>query len=1412
MGGPRKLSRDLGEVSEPLNSSVGNHSSGSRMSFFGRFLLPGMITGVVMVGPGPLMRHAAAQTAVAATDVAELKAQVAKQLDVVKKQLDQIASDPTMKAAGIKPQASYNTKGMPELLRLLADNSKTLGIDPPIAGKNNEELFWALNKWLNSEWKADSGLAGRNEKTAIRNYDGAEDFIKLKQRMLMAFVPGASAPVAAAPTEPVAVSPLAKSIGASVKNSLSGTTPTRTQEPPAPVSTVTPAKVEPIKAAAPVALTPQQVLVYQATNASNDLEMVAFWGANKGARAKAQKTKDELEKAIKSGNQAKIETAFTSAKDLLQKEKEGAETRQAEDRLSKAFKSAEKPHPLQKQLDDLLHELKGMSGDVPTGIRDNVPNVALLDGKVMYDAFKLLNSAKEDAKANKMEDAKAKLGEAGRLVKTEQDFYKFRKNSYIFPLAQLTIERIRASIPTKEGWIQYEQTLPTPKSGTFYNRFDQESKGAVRRIANDQDSLVQVRMKRLEVLSKLKDGEIPYSVLQKLEDAVVLDANVVQIVARMLDFAKANKLDSYEKRTDFLESLTLISEWLADPKNNPLSRMSDVQIKKVVLAYKGLPDNAEISKEDMTQARKELYSQFATSDPLTADYTVFGLFEHVFPLARMSDEPKLKELMNNPKLKELADFRSLREVLKYENLFYQEGTKIPANATMHGRDSQEFMDDKKNPVLDKVEEYRLKLNRDLLGKAIDTAKSYGVKDSDAVLSVAKSAYDSTAATPADKNGDMAEKLYYVAEGLMFIMEAERWNNPLLRQNADKQVLDDASARIERAKRLYTKLFSNLKVGLPDPPNVVARASSAAIQLLAPQMIIPLEGSAMFYTRKVFGDPTFVDVAVAGDSPTYEERLQGATKAQQTFVSLLARFKDEPVSSVSPADAELAKSGLDVSATLSERVGRMMPEFSFSDDRDKRADGASAISEFPEYKPIARRRRPSLVEIDPRQTVSNVAGAGGVRIDDVDDYVYGQLYNELRKQVLMQYNEKTSNLLRIVDFAPNNMPIRQQPKAGEDQAVFDYNKKQDEGFKETIVNIAKTYGLDPAKPLMDELQKKMNEASMDMSSAFASSGPDRKNKLDAVKKKMNETLVAVLEVRLAELNHRLNSKIILKNGEAVKVLELTTSPSEGAEYVKRAKALRDEAETLLNKYKIYTASDVYKSSTNVREAISYAEIALEGLDDKNLIDLEKPKQPEISVSVPVASILIDNMGGDPNRVRFTATEVMVEYTENDEKKNVSLKKYEEKFGEQNLRYTWLTFHNLRTSQNPELYLLDPDYKTYPEYAERHELRYLGVVVRGAKLTNGEVGDFVVRVEPSRNLPSEGKRWKPITQKKEQIHPDDVIMQLKSGTLTPINDEIFRKTIDENGKEKGWGGASPTYVIVGPLDTRAGVIVSPQKTSK
>jgi hypothetical protein len=141
-----------------------------------------------------------------------------------------------------------------------------------------------------------------------------------------------------------------------------------------------------------------------------------------------------------------------------------------------------------------------------------------------------------------------------------------------------------------------------------------------------------------------------------------------------------------------------------------------------------------------------------------------------------------------------------------------------------------------------------------------------------------------------------------------------------------------------------------------------------------------------------------------------------------------------------------------------------------------------------------------------------------------------------------------------------------------------------------------------------------------------------------------------------------------------------------------------------------------------------------------------------------SVRMNGNGTSETVVTFTANSTVV----TDENGTVSLSDFEARHGRLNPAYCWFVFQDIQPHTG--MLLLNPQYQSQPQE------RYVGMLLRGVMSTDGETGDFVVRVRRVDGT-SASLQWAPMMEQDGRVRPENILFRMRTGTLEPELDGHF-----------------------------------------
>jgi hypothetical protein len=1122
--------------------------------------------------------------------------------------------------------------------------------------------------------------------------------------------------------------------------------------------------------------------------------MISTWGRTAQIRSRAATLTRELNTQFdaRRPNTRTIETKLTQARTLITAELPAAEQRVSEDR-QRAYETANGgAHPLAGQITTLATTVQGMSGATAESIRRRIPDLYLLDDASLRQMYGYLNDAATALSGGNETQAQEKVRLATELFDRQQATY-MRQVGIIRQIAQASVTEVHSStLPTREQLVGFERTHGQ-QAGAYYNVPVREVLAGgrpgrvLRRIPtarSDLEARMQTRVAAATTL-EAQAGRLSYAAVRALYSGTTSDTERLHQLISYYNYASTHGLDAATEASTFYLAYSKAAVLVVDPTVNAFSILSSEQQTALIRSYLGVPAGRDIPAADRTRAIRELTAPLMQNEQLTYDYLFFGVFDQAVRRIQPSSDQTITRL---------ANVRSLRLTYELDYLAYQKGI-TPTNI----RDSSGIAisdPDQLAGMAAQYPTYRFNSARSMLETAVQTARDSGMPATDEVIVAAQAYLTATRTAPAaDRLVTTADTLYNMALSLLSIREAELWAGSASARSpsANAATVRSAQESITRARRAYVWSFSVPETGPAYHYNVARRLADDAVQLLAPNGFMSTESSGMFFTRGGYLSPAVHDVPVSGAEPTEAEQRRGAAAAERRYLTFLVSLNDTANSTLftpSATDTVLRQAGLySPMRVLDQRVGRVRPE---------QGVAAPQLGEFPDLTPEMRRVRPSGSAVDtnfiPQRSAAVIQFADRAQ-EDVDLNVYGQAYQELRRQVFMLGSTATPSLLHGFDVAPDSVTVRTDPQF----------RQQDQRLKDRLIAIAREYGLPTNRPLLDSLRERMMTVSASYSQAMATADDTARTRaLGEYQQSANRLVLAVLDVRLAQLEARLSGNVTLVGGAVVRIADLARSPDPRSYNVRRAQQMLTEAQAM--RTALSTSSDMFARGMQPREAIAIAEMGIASLTDENIGPIPPPPQPTFTAVVPTDAISRDrstrvNESNDRETIiRFTASRTMIKPTGSGE---VTLTDYERQNGAQNLTFYWFMFQDIQPSSG--LLLLNPRYR------DSTQPRYSGMLIRGATLTDGTTGDFVVRVRRM-DAPSRDLEWAAVTETDGRIRPENVVCQMRQGTMEPVRDARLERTIDQAAFARQHDMGSPdqaTVVEYGPITPV--LIVRPSATN-
>lgn len=1244
-----------------------------------------------------------------------------------------------MQRQGMPAAVIHTDANMRRLLAAITTLSTQVGSSVfTVSGSNDEEKFRSLNRWLNSAWRGRSALSGRTENSPMDA--AALDELTLRLEIAMGRAPaGATADAL---------------LGAMRAQPGGGT---QQQAPQAPPVVTTPQPQARQAVPSPTADT----LRTEYSQLLNDLEFISVHGRSQTIRTRATTLRRELDQQFNRGRRdaAKIR----QGEQLVTAELQRAEQRALDSAIEEANRGSAQPHPLSQRANELLQATQGMSQPAAREIARRIPDIFLLGDQQGRQMLQLLTDAKDALLANNERQVRSKIDDATQLFDREQQLYARLLEEYVIPVRTADIAAINgSSLPQRSDLQAAERRYRLP-AGTLDNiPVRNERNQVLRRVRTGRDDLRDLYNDRLRLANTelQQRGRLSYRmVTQMYRDAVLEDRSIHSII-NLWDLAQRSGLSSSSDASSVYMEYGRAVSWIKDPEVNPFRQFSAEEQQQAIEVYLGLPRGASIPADRARQARGELTRLLMGNSQFRHDSAVYTFYNVV----RRLSAPE-------PALERMSQVRSMRLAVEMEYLPYLAGTP----PRIRGMTDDQIA----NLSQPQLDEQRFRLARGWLEQAVTSARGSGMRDQDELIVAARAWLTQTQTAPsADRMRATADIMYNMALGLLSIREAELWeSNANFRPSSlQSATLEQARANIRLARQSYLWNFSRPQVEPAYHFNIPRNFADDAIAMMAPRSFAMTEASGMYSTRTGYLNPDGEGVRLAGTEATVDEQLRGAAAAEQRYLTIIVANRDRDSFFPAPA-SDTVVSGRGFAGPLRGldfRVGRA------------RSGADMEVGGFPYYDMLSGRRRPSLNPIDQRSVPSaNPSNANLARRDheDMGHHIYGQLYVELMKQAMMLGDDSTPGLLRGMDLAPNAL---RQTLTGQLPSSVTAREREDMQrqygtLQDRITRIATDLGVPADQAFIVGARQRMLSLASDYSGATA---PAQQQGIDRL-------TLAVLDYRIAQLDVMVNGYIMHSDGHPVRVSDLARSRDPKAYYVTRAREALDAAQALRRQ--------VARGDNPVlaREAIAVAEMGIESLTPDHAGSVERPRTPAVTGTfyVPETSIEVDRLSGDPRRVRFRATQVMVE----EGGRRQSLQDYERTAGQQNLTYYWFIYQHLgRTDDQGRriLYLLNPAYR------EANQPRYIGQIMRDVVLEDGtRVGDCVVRVERTRLDPSTGPEWAPRLVN-GRVRRQDLLYRIQEGSDgRPIINDLLNSHLSEVGRER----TSPVDIVEETATTIPAVIV-------
>ncbi len=1359
-------------ASEGLNSDSRITSEGrTGLSIFRNRLLPYVLTTSIMGATmGQTTQVAAQENPGQAVDVRRLQsatADIGTQLNSVRQTLTQ------MQGSGMPAQVGATDAAMRRLTELCATNAAALGI--PVTGSTPEEKFRSLNDWLNSSWHGRSGLSGRNRDSPI----DATALDELEFRLNVA----SGRPVVSGADAMLAV--------------------LRNQAP------------QPPSAQAQGGAQAQTADAIRAAHAQeiDRLQVISEFGRSPAVRSEATRLLNDINTELGRGSPrtSVLDRKFADANRLIGRrigrgpdtEYARSETRMNESRAAANQTATGQPHPLSSDINSLYSTVQGMSGPVAENIRRRIPDVWLLGETEMRQMFDLLRQAQQALAAGNESQANQRLQDAGAVFDREQTLYATFLQNYVAPVARGSLTEVQGStLLERSGLEALERRFHQPAHSyynlpiTQQNPRDPMHPRIVGYTQNDRVAVVRTLNSRLDAVTALqgRTGRISFRMIQDLYTAVSTDASSVHTVLGLWEDARSAGIDASPDADKIYKVFAQATAVIVNPDYDPFGQYTRNQQERLVSDFLGLSPGARLTDAQLRSGASALSAQLRRNGALRYDYdALYPTFEAVIGMRQPSAEPQLQQL---------SAVRAIRFGLQREYLPYQLMGVDPVIPGLSAEQVQQLSMPQRN-------EYRFRLARDYLQNAVQTLTSNGMSATDPLIVSANAWIAATQTAPAaDRMVATADALYNITLSLISIREAEMWaaNASFRSTSVSAATVTRANEVVAEARRAFQWNFSHASIDPAYHFNAPRNIADGAIRMLAPRSFLALEASGMFYSRGGYDNPGIFGVTLGGDvsagyMATTAERIRGSAAAEQRFLSYVIANRDSPNFAPSIVDTTLAQNGMSTSMNaLSLTVGRV----------GARAETPVPITQqgqdqnFPTYDDPngTRRWRPTINPLDshdiPMQNQLNQILAT-VHHEDAAQYSFGQLYVELYRLALMHQDSGTPEALRSLNVAPDQYPIRRDPNF----------TAQDTALRARFQAIAREYGLPTDQPLLVSLRQRM----YDGAAAYSTRAPS------AQLTEFNRVMMAVLDFRIAELESRLGGKIRCDDGQYYDVRDVVsraaTPRPAGVYYVVRAQEMLDDARAVRTRLAAASGSDMLSGQVTVRQAIAIAEMGISSMDHQP----PHPVQPPIPEYTVNATITAQRNEPTQGRMQFRAVNLAIQEPAAAGQRApaaIPLQQYERSHGEQNLMYYWFLYQRTgRRDDNGE----EIQYLLNPRYTEPNQPKYLGQVMRGARvrMTDGSIqtGDFIVRVRQGFQ-PSTGPYFIGIRETDGTVRVENVLCRVNiavegdSVLPRPVRDDLFRQRIQSD--HFAFERQSPAVNVAETAPTTPVLIISPSATTQ
>ena len=825
------------------------------------------------------------------------------------------------------------------------------------------------------------------------------------------------------------------------------------------------------------------------------------------------------------------------------------------------------PHPLSSEVNTLYGKLQGMDGPVAENIRRRVPDVWLLGDAGLRQMFGLLRQAQQALSGGNEGLADQKLKEAVQLFEGEQAFHARLLETYVIPVARGTVKEARDSaLPTGQE-LQSAEARLSKRAGSYYNipiRDELRERIVVDRLQNGKEDIEAAFQLRLDAATQLlkKTGRISYDMVSDLYSAVTNDASAFHTLLGLWEDARSLGIDTCGDPDKVYQSFSAAMGVFVSPEYNPFSTYTKDQQDRLVRDFLDLGPDAAIGADQRRRAAGAISQQLQRNILLRYDWHVnYPAFETVVSMrAPAAGQP----------IRQLSSIRSIRISLQHEYEPYVLGKSPKIPGMTH--------DQVLNLSAPQLAQQRLRLARDYLQLTTQALTASGMDASDPLIASAN-AWLRANPPAADRMVKTADMLYNLTMSMISIREAEMWGaNPSFRPSSlPAGSVHRATAMVQEARRAFQWNFSRPMVGPAFHSNVPRSIADEAIRVLVPRSFLDLEASGMHFTKGGYLNPSlpiYGATVADAENPTRQEHMAGASGGEQGFLSYVISKRDSPNFTPSVAETALARNGMGTSMNaLSFVVGRkpyfapwQVPLLPW---------GQGVDPYFQTYDSPIRRWRPTVNPVDANMTpASNPLNRnlGYICHEETDQYVIGQLYVELYRLAMIHQDSGTPEALRLMNVAPDSSRIR----AG---TPFE---AQDRRLKARFQAIAREYGLQAGRPLLGSLRDSMNG----LSARYSSGEPG------AQLQGSNRLLLAVLDLRIAELDVRLAGRVVADDGKAYDVTEIEKRATSPAVYrITRAREMLEAATRIRDSLSSNSKRDMLSGQVTVRQAIAIAEMGI-----------------------------------------------------------------------------------------------------------------------------------------------------------------------------------------------------------------------------